>query len=217
MICNCFMVTVLSFCFMGEKVTCAQITGIVAIVAAVIIISIFKADITGSEDINTVTAGDTAKYTTLTVIWGLIGAVFCSLEIMCNKWLMIKRSVNGDISGIAFLFCEGCIGTVCLIITSLQGDGVYLLDMKAHILMAVAGACGFSALVILNYAISIGLAGVTISIFNLNAVVHVLLSSIFLHQIISNAQIAGVAIAVVGACMLSMGDMFIEKCRNKGK
>ena len=217
MICNCLMVTLLSFCFMGEKVTCAQISGIVAIVVAVIIISTFKADIAESTDINTVTASDTAKYTTLTVIWGLIGAVFCSLEIMCNKWLMIKRSVNGDISGIAFLFVEGIIGSVCLLVTSLQGDGVHLLDMKAHFLMAIAGACGFSALVILNYAISIGLAGVTISIFNLNAVVHVLLSSIFLHQIISNLQIAGVVIAVVGACMLSMGDMLIEKCRSKGK
>ena len=182
-----------------------------------IIISIFKADTNESADTNTVTASDTAKYTTLTVIWGLIGAIFLSIEIMCNKWLMIKRSVNGDVSGIAFLFVEGIIGSVCLLITSLQGDGVYLLDMKAHILMAIAGASAFSALVILNYAISIGLAGVTISIFNLNAVVHVLLSSLFLHQIISNWQIAGVAIAVVGACILSMGDMFIEKCRNKGK
>ena len=83
--------------------------------------------------------------------------------------------------------------------------------------MAIAGLCGFSSLVILNYAISIGLAGVTISIFNLNAVVHVFLSAIFLHQVISIGQIAGVAIALVGACMLSLGDMLIEKCRNKGK
>ena len=182
-----------------------------------IIISIFKADTNGSTDINTVSASDTAKYTTLTIMWGLIAAVALALEIMCNKWLMIKRSVNGDVSGIAFLFVEGFIGSVCLLVTSLQGDGVHLLDMKAHILMAIAGVCAFSALVILNYAISIGLAGVAVSIFNLNAVVHVVLSSIFLHQIISNWQIAGVAIAVVGACMLSMGDIFIEKCRSKGK
>ena len=195
------------------------------IVVAVIIISIFKAElimlswdeVMGQADINTISNGDTAKYTTLTVIWGLVGAVFCSIEIMCNKWLMIKRSVNGDISGIAFLFVEGIIGSICLIVTSLQGDGVHLLDSKSHVLMAVAGACGFSSLVILNYAISIGLAGVTISIFNLNAVFHVFLSSIFLHQVISNWQIAGVAIALVGACTLSVGDMFIEKCRSKGK
>ena len=156
------------------------------IVAAVIIISTMDAEAYGTDGITIESdAANTAKYTTLTVMWGLIAAVFLAIEIMCNKWLMIKRQVNGDISGIAFLFVEGIIGTICLIVTSLQGDGVHLLDTKGHIMMAIAGACGFSSLVILNYAISIGLAGVTISIFNLNAVFHVLLSAIFLHQIIS--------------------------------
>ena len=75
--------------------------------------------------------------------------------------------------------------------------------------MAIAGACGFTSLVIFNFAISIGVAGVTIAIFDLNAIIHVLLSSFLLHQIISNWQIAAVAIAFVGACLVSMGDIVI--------
>ena len=51
--------------------------------------------------------------------------------------------------------------------------------------MAIASLCGFSALVIFNYAISIGIAGVTIAIFDLNAIIHVVLSSLLLHQILS--------------------------------
>ena len=62
------------------------------IVGAVIIISIFKAEETGSTHIVTVSdEGSIAWYTTLCVIWGIIGAVFYSLEIMCNKWLSSKR------------------------------------------------------------------------------------------------------------------------------
>ena len=141
------------------------------------------------------------------MIWGIIGAIFYSLEIMCNKWLATRRQVSGFLSGVAFLFVEGTIGSICLLVTSLQGDGVFLLNLKGHILIAIASLCGFSALVIFNYAISIGIAGVTIAIFDLNAIIHVILSSLLLHQILSYWQIGGVAIAFVGACLVSMGAM----------
>ena len=79
--------------------------------------------------------------------------------------------------------------------------------------MGVAGVFGFSSLVILNYAISIGLAGVSISIFNLNSVVHILLSSFFLKQSITYWQFGGVAVAFVGACLLLVGEKFC--CKGK--
>ena len=47
--------------------------------------------------------------------------------------------------------------------------------------MAIASVCGFTALVIFNYAVSIGIAGVTIAIFDLNPSIHVVLSSLLLH------------------------------------
>jgi len=54
----------------------------------------------------------------LVVLWGLVGAVFLSVEIMCNKWMMVSRGINGDISGMFFLLVEGTIGTICLIVTT---------------------------------------------------------------------------------------------------
>lgn len=54
----------------------------------------------------------------LVVFWGIVGAVFLSFEIMSNKWLMIRRGVNGDISGNFFLLVEGFVGTICLIVTT---------------------------------------------------------------------------------------------------
>ena len=62
------------------------------IVVAVIIISLFRAETSGFTDMLTVAEeGGTTKYTALTVMWGLIGALFLSFEIMCNKWLMNRR------------------------------------------------------------------------------------------------------------------------------
>ena len=60
---------------------------------------------------------------TLVVIWGIIGAVFISFEIMCNKWLMIRRNINGDITGMFFLLVEGTLGTLSLIIATANGKG----------------------------------------------------------------------------------------------
>ena len=50
MISDCLIVTLLSCCFMGERVTCPQIIGILMILAAVVIISIFHADAPSSAE-----------------------------------------------------------------------------------------------------------------------------------------------------------------------
>ena len=55
MISDCLIVTLLSRCFMGEKVTCPQIIGILMILAAVVIISICYAEAPSSaENVNVI-------------------------------------------------------------------------------------------------------------------------------------------------------------------
>ncbi len=76
-------------------------------------------------------------------------------------------------------------------------------------MMFIAGVFAFSSLVMLNYSISAGIAGVSISIFNINPCVHVLISSIFLRQLITPGQIAGVVLAMIGAGIMSIGDIMI--------
>ena len=85
---------------------------------------------------------------------------------MCVKWLMIKRGINGDVSGMFFLLVEGVLGIACLIVTTLQGSGLHELSNKALLMVLIAGFFAFSALIIFNYSLSKGLAGVAISIFN---------------------------------------------------
>ena len=104
----------------------------------------------------------------LVVMWGIIGAVFLSFEIMCNKWLMVRRSVNGDISGMFFLLVEGVLGTLCLVVTTYEGSGLHELSTKSFGMVIMAGIFAFTGLLLLNYAIAKGLAGVALSIFNTN-------------------------------------------------
>ena len=121
----------------------------------------------------------------LVVMWGTIGGVFLSFEIMSNKWLMMRRGINGDVSGMFFLLVEGTIGTTCLIITTVQGSGLHELNSKVIGMVIITGLLAFTSLVCVNYAVAKGLAGVAISIFNTNSAIQVILSSIFLHQAIS--------------------------------
>ena len=153
----------------------------------------------------------------LVVMWGVLGAIFLSFEIMSNKWLMIRRGINGDISGMFFLLVEGLIGTACLIITTAQGSGLHELSSKVFLMVMVAGLLAFAALMCVNYAIAKGIAGVAISVFNTNASIQVILSSLFLRQAISFWQIVGVVLSLVGACILTIGDTIIEKIRGTNK
>ncbi len=63
------------------------------------------------------------------VMWGITGAIFLSFEIMANKWLMIRKKVNGDVTGMFFLLVEGTIGSICLLVTTLNGSGLHELSL----------------------------------------------------------------------------------------
>ena len=149
-------------------------------------------------------------------MWGIIGAVAFSLKLLLTKWLKIKRDVAGDVSGIAMQLVESTLGTICLVITTFQGKGINELAGASYHNILIASVTAFIALVISNYSVADGIGGVAASIFSTNAMILVILSSIFLHQVISNGQIVGVLLCLVGASVIFMGDMLLEKCF-KGK
>ena len=83
--------------------------------------------------------------------------------------------------------------------------------------MILAGICAFLSLTVLNYAVSIGVAGVAISIFNCSAAIHVIISSLFLGQFITGGQVLGVVLALVGATIMTVGDMVYDMMCGKKK
>lgn len=151
----------------------------------------------------------------LVVMWGLIGTVMLSFEIMANKWLMVRRNIYGNITGLFFMLTEGSIGTVCLLVTSFGGAGLLDLTMSSIGMLALASLLNFTAMIMLNFAIASGVAGVAISIFNTNASIQCVLSSSFLKQIITKGQIAGVVLSLFGASILSIGDMIVSSLMEK--
>ena len=99
------------------------------------------------------------------VIYALLGAVFFTIESMFNRYLDLK-GIPGNISGLCYLFFEGIIGTICLIVYSCFGHGIY--DFTPILLLLVLGAGLFTTfgLILQNYALSVGVAGIVISIVN---------------------------------------------------
>ena len=81
----------------------------------------------------------------------------------------------------------------------------------------LAGCLAFTSLVMVNYAIATGLAGVAISVFNTNPTIQVILSLVFLGQLVTPGQITGMVLALVGAVILSLGEMLLQKlCASGG-
>ena len=121
----------------------------------------------------------------LVAIYGITAGVLLSIELMSNKWLMVRRSIFGNVTGIFFLLIEGIIGTICLTVTTFNGGGLYELSQGAFWMLILAGAFGFASLILLNLAISIGNAGVAVSIFNTAPALQCILASVWLGQFIT--------------------------------
>ena len=55
------------------------------------------------------------------VIWGILCAVTVAVESLISKWLNVRHGIQGDIVGIFYMLFEGILGTICLIVLTLQG------------------------------------------------------------------------------------------------
>ena len=82
--------------------------------------------------------------------------------------------------GMVFLFVEGSIGTICLIVTTLCGKGLYDLPLLSGLLMVLASIFLYSGLFLLNYSIGVGLVGVAVAIFNLSAPIYTVIAYVAL-------------------------------------
>ena len=128
-----------------------------------------------------------------------------SFEIVVSK-LLSQRGADGKYIGFHFLLSEGILGTLCLAITSILGDGVFAISSQNFWLMMLGGLSGVIAVNLLQYSVAIGTAGIASSIFNTNVAFFTALCFFFLGQALSSWQIGGIAITTVGAVFLSIND-----------
>lgn len=118
---------------------------------------------------------DTTGAVIVVIVSGIIGALCFSFEGLLTKYLILKN-VPGDVAGISFLLVEGIIGTLCLIIYTIMGNGLYDLTPSTFWMLMIAGCCVYASLTTLFYCISVGIAGVVVSIFNCAAALQALFS-----------------------------------------
>ena len=95
---------------------------------------------------------------------------------MLIRYLDIKGGIPGDISAFCYLFFEGCIGTLALLIYTAMGHGFYDFH-ELHVLWVTgAGVIITIGLVLQYYALSIGTAGVTFAIVNFSVAIQTVIS-----------------------------------------
>ena len=101
------------------------------------------------------------------ILYAIAAVIFISTESILIRYLDFK-GVPGNISGFCYVLFEGCIGTVCLIIYSSLGHGIFDLSLNHFLWVLLAGFFVTSGLVLQNYALSTGLAGVVLAMSNLS-------------------------------------------------
>lgn len=82
------------------------------------------------------------------------------------RYLDIKAGIPGNITTFCYLFFEGCIGTVALVAYTACGGGIFDIGLEHFLWVVAAGILITIGLVLQNYALSVGIAGVTYSIVN---------------------------------------------------
>jgi len=71
---------------------------------------------------------------------------------------------------------EGIIGTICLIVYTGVGYGLHDLSTSSFWMLMLAGILVYTSLIVLFYSVSVGIAGVVVSIFNCAAALQALFS-----------------------------------------
>ena len=142
-------------------------------IAGATLIALFPAENDDSGDV-----ADTSQILTI-LSYSMVATLCLSTEILTSKSLS-KKGVDGKYLGFSYLLIEGGLGTFALIISTAIGEGLFTVDMGDFWITMLAGLCGVTAISLLEFSVSIGIAGIVISIFNTNVAFFTALCFFFL-------------------------------------
>ena len=129
-------------------------------------------------------------------------ALFFSLEAILIKWLVV-RGVDGAPGGYLTLFFDGCCGLVMLTILTSMGDGLYTVNSVEILTTVACGILTSFALILVNYGVANGIAGISFSCANSFPAWHAIFNALVLGQFLTTGQLCGVLLAVAGGVILS--------------
>ena len=136
---------------------------------------------------------------------GTVAALCFSLEAAFIKWL-VNNHVEAEEGAQLVLLFDGIYGLIMLAVLTYMGAGLQIVDLKTGIETVIGGIGTSVALVLVNYGMANGIAGVAFSIANSFPAWHAIFNWIILGQIISTGQLIGILLAVLGGVILSAHD-----------
>jgi drug/metabolite transporter (DMT)-like permease len=101
------------------------------------------------------------------------------------------------------LFVDGLIGTICLIFQIETTTGIVTPDIIFPGILA--GVISGVGIVLINYSVTVGIAGPASALANLAAVFQTLLDFFLLGQVLNLMQIVGLVVGLSGAMVLAVG------------
>ena len=137
-----------------------------------------------------------------------IGSSFLfGLRSITNKYF-VEQGYQAYNFTIQFLFIDGIIGTVGLLIQY----GIYDKTITTEIFLYgfFAGIFAGIGIVMINYSMAIGIAGPASALSNLATVLQTLLDYFILGQELGVLQILGLCIGILGAIVLAIGTEVIN-------
>ena len=131
-------VSAASFFIFREKLQVTQVIGLFVIIAGATVIAMFPA-----EDTTSGVKASTAEVL-IVLLFSMLATLSLSFEIVISK-LLSKRGADGRYIGFHFLLSEGILGTLCLVITTLVGEGIFIISQENFWLMIIGGLSGVIA------------------------------------------------------------------------
>ena len=198
---NSIFVGVISFCLFNEKLQVSHMIGMLIVISGATLIALFPAKSDSPSALDAITSYDVLAV----LFYGFLATCCLSGEIVLSKTLA-KRGVNGKYIGLNLLLVAGLLGTLCLIVSTVSGNGFYEVGVNGTGILMLGGLTGVIAITLLQYSISIGYTGTVSSIFNTNGAIFTTMCYFFLDQALSMLKVVGLTVTIAGAVFLSFSD-----------
>eukprot|EP00347_Sterkiella_histriomuscorum_P004137 403361614 len=216
---NTVYVALMSFIIFREKLKGIQVAGILCMIFAVGIVSLFKTETEDFDQIHVHTVQETddlGQNKAITIFGGLFASIMFGSQLLLFKFVL---RYTHDTFGIAFAF---------LLLSSVYGFGnlFYLLsfnrdaffenDFLQNISSVLTGILLSLAIVLVNVSCSFGLIGITNAIMHCQTIIVTVFNYLVFSQDLNMAQSVGVGLCVIGALIISNGDR-LSCCNSKIK
>ena len=142
------------FCF-GEKVTAIQSVGILIGVAGVILLGSSKPS--GGAIVSDMET-KSKEYTAI-ILYGVLSICSNTIDTLAYKYIFAKTRIEkkqDHIVSLTMLFMYGCGGTLCLIVSTCLGQGLYNMSWMTVAMVLLAGSFLHTALSLYGISIAIG-------------------------------------------------------------